>query len=390
MIHPTPSDSDLFDIQPRVDDFLRAGRITELVAAAGEGPGGYFEGEDWNVLVRGDRADMARLKSQRSLLVDGDVIGDADAPCRIEVMGDAIITGRVSNAQVTAENVRISRGASDCSITAGCDVAIGGNFDGGRIIAGNYDNAKKRIESCRSALERARESAASLERRVGHDERRMDKACRTLRIPLDFNVGRIITHAEGRVSVDLTSFYRSLEERSEAQLETALAEFFAKGVVGVVSRTNRKYLVDFPAREKVFMQLLRSLRELFLLVAERDRTLRSLEAAERELEALSANLTGRQPRVAVAGRVAPLTEIEFILPQIVPLNDGTFDFAHQTASLSVNAGASFGELDVVVRDADGARSVRDIPDLRGVLVHVDDGRVRCDAVASPEVAAALT
>ena len=92
----------------------------------------------------------------------------------------------------------------------------------------------------------------------------------------------------------------------------------------------------------------------------------------------------------MAGGVAPLTEVEFILPRIVPLKDGTFDFAHQTASLSVNAGASFGELDVVVRDADGARSVRDIPDLRGVLVHVDDGRVRCDAVASPEVAAALT
>ena len=387
-IHPTPSDSDLFDTRPFVDDFRGAGRITELGAVAAEASGSYFDGEDWNVLVLGDLADMGLLKCQRSVLIDGDVIGDIDTPCRIEVSGDAIITGRVSNAHVTAENVRIGQGASDSSITAGCDVAIGGNFDGGRIVAGNYDNARRRIEFCRSVLERAGESAESLERRVGHDERRMDKACRTLRIPLDFNVGKIVRHAEGRVSVDLRSFYRSIEDRREAQVETALTEFFAKGVVGVVARANRKYLVDFPAREKVFMQLVRSLRELFLLVAERDRSLQALSAAERELESLSASLTGRQPQVAVAGRVAPLSEIEFILPRIVPLNDGTFDFAHQTASLSVNAGASFDELDVVVRDADGARSARDMHNLRGILVHVDDGRVRCDAVAAPEVAAA--
>ncbi|MCH8310373.1 MAG: HNH endonuclease [Chloroflexi bacterium] len=65
-------------------------------------------------------------------------------------------------------------------------------------------------------------------RRVSTEEKRLDKACRTLRIPLDFSVGRIVQHQQGRVRVDLGSFYESLRGRTDTQLELALAEFFAR------------------------------------------------------------------------------------------------------------------------------------------------------------------
>ena len=54
---------------------------------------------------------------------------------------------------------------------------------------------------------------------------------------------------------------------------------FAAGILCVVARTNRKYLVDYPSRENIFMQLLRSLRELYYLVVERERAVRTLDAA---------------------------------------------------------------------------------------------------------------
>ena len=40
----------------------------------------------------------------------------------------------------------------------------------------------------------------------------MARACRALRSPLDCNVGRIVTHDNGEISVDLTSFYEAPEE----------------------------------------------------------------------------------------------------------------------------------------------------------------------------------
>ena len=382
-----PTSDGLFQTRPAIDAVLRQGRVTELNAASADGPTGFFDGEDLNILVQGDLVGMQRIKGQRSLLVEGDVRGDADAPCRIEVGGDVIVTGGVYYAEVVAEGILVGESVAHSNLTAGTRVHISGDVDQGRIETGNYNGARKRIDSCSADLERAQERAESLRRRVIHHEKRMAKACQAVSIPLDFNVGRIVTHAEGRVSVDLSSFYRSLEERPEAQLEVALSDFFAKGVVGVVARANRKYLVDYPAREKVFMQLLRSLRELFLVVADRDRTLQTLEGSEAELEQLLVDLAQRQPEVAVGGRIAPPVEMEFILPQVARLPDGGVDFPSPgAASLCVCAGTSFGRWEIVVKDAAGARSVQDASNLRGVVIRVDDdGRVRWHtAVPSPE------
>lgn len=92
-------------------------------------------------------------------------------------------------------------------------------------------------------------------------------------------------------------FYESLGEDPTARQEQALMEFFSRGVVGTLSRANRKYLANNLAREKVFLQLLKSLRELFGLVFERDvgAAMESSNAVQLE-EQNSANNTHRDGR----------------------------------------------------------------------------------------------
>jgi hypothetical protein len=232
-------------------------------------------------------------------------------------------------------------------------------------------------------VEHSREQAESLARRAGQDGKRMDKSCRALRIPLDFSVGRIVQHSEGRVSVDLSSLYPSFDKK-EVDLSVALAEFFAKGIVGVIARTNRKYLIDYPAREKVFMQLLRSLRDLFNAVLERDEMQKRLSAAETELENLRAALSDRESSIAVGGRLAPQTEIEFILPWLNDTQDGGFDFAHKTAQLSVRPGPLAGQCEMAVQQANGERSsvTTELDELEGLVVSIDDGKVRWSQVGA--------
>jgi len=362
-----------------MDAVMRQSRITELNSAACVAPLNSFDGDDRNILVQGDVVGLRRVKGERAMVVLGDVLGEEDSLCRIEVAGDVIVAGRIEWAQVIAENILVGDSVTQSQLTAAGRI---------RIEAGNFDGVRKRIESLVARIDRGKEVVESLVRRVGQDEKRMAKACRTLRVPLDFSVGRIVTHAQGKISVDLTSFYASLDEHKEAQLELALGEFFAKGVVGVVARTNRKYLVDYPAREKIFMQLLRSLKELFHLVVERDRTVRTLKAAEGELEMVLATLEERQPQVEVGGRVAAHVEMEFILPVAVRLLDTGVDFGQpETAALSVRKGASFGDLEISLRDTAGVRGARDASPLEGVLIHLDeDGRIRWEtAISSTEV-----
>lgn len=373
-----------------MDAVLGRGRIMELDAVAVDSPVGSFDGGDWDILVQGHLVGMRRVKGQRAMVVQGDLLGEEDSYCRVEVAGDVIVTGRIEWAQVIAANILVGESVTHSQLTADSRIRIAHNIDNVDIVAGNFDVVRKQIEACSARIKHARVRAESLGRRVTQDEKRMAKACRALRTPLDFNVGRIVSHADGRVSVDLTSFYESLAERREDQLELALAEFFAKGIVGVVARTNRKYLVDYPSREKVFMQLLRSLRELFLVVVDRDRTVRALKAAETELEILLAGLEVRQPQVEVGGRIAPHVEMEFILPRVVRLPDAGIDFGvPETAALSVHLGASFGELEIGLRDTAGARRAKDAAQLQGVLVHLDDdGRIRWKTVISSKEAEA--
>ena len=141
----------------------------------------------------------------------------------------------------------------------------------------------------------------------------------------------------------------------------------------MIARTNRKYLVNYPAREKVFLQLLKSLRELFVAVLERDEMLKRLSSAETELENLRAAMSERGPSIAVRGRIAPETEMEFILPRINDSRDGGFDFAHKTAQLCVRTGGLADQCEMVLQAADGERSsvTAERDELEGLLISID-------------------
>jgi FAD/FMN-containing dehydrogenase len=267
-------------------------------------------------------------------------------------------------------------------LTATQCATIGGNLETGRGVVGAYEDDRQRIETCRLTLEQSRTQAESLLRRVSTEEKRLDRASRTLRIPLDFSVGRIVQHQEGRVRVDLDSFYESLQGRTDTQLELALGEFFAKGILGVITRANRKYLINFPAREKVFMQLARSLRELFEAVLERDRLQRRVEWITGRLEHLVEALHDHCCAVDVGGAIAGETAMEFILSRVVKKpEDGGYDFFHKTARLELHCGG--GAVEIVSCGTDGARSSTKVTasEMEGLRFAVDDDRILWEPVS---------
>ena len=383
----SPSASELFDIQTVADAVMKSAALTESSFDGSDGSATFVDSGDADLLIRENVSGPVLVKGKGSVLIEGNLVAEPGALCRVEVAGEAVIMGDVSNAAVTAERVFVRGDASAVHITAGEIIRIGGDLKSSRLTVGNYDENRRRIDRCGVVIERAREAAGGIGRRVDHEEKRMDKACKALRVPLDFNVGSVVQHAEGRVRVDLNNFYRSVEGK-DAKPEIALAEFFAKGVVGVVARTNRKYLLNYPAREKVFMQLLKSLRELLEIVMERDRLVDEVNTSQEQLLSLVGDLAGRQPTVAIRGRVAPDLEMEFILPQSIPVAGGGYDFAHKSAGLEAHQGTLPGQLDLITRTATGERRnvlPCDVPDLRAVMLFVRDGRIHWEHVNTMEM-----
>lgn len=349
------------EIESTWNAILHEGRLTQIPVVSPEEPLATFDGEDRDVLVQGDLAFVHLVRSDRSVLIHGSIRGSTQQSIRVEAKGD--VTGSAHHAQLSGRRVLVGGRVCHSQLTATQCAAIGGNLETGRVVVGAYEDDRQRIENCRLTLEQSRTQAESLLRRVSTEEKRLDRASRTLRIPLDFSVGRIVQHQEGRVRVDLDSFYESLQGRTDTQLELALGEFFAKGILGVITRANRKYLINFPAREKVFMQLARSLRELFEAVLKRDRLQQRVEWITGRLEHLVEALHDHCCAVDVGGAIAGETAMEFILPRVVKKpEDGGYDFFHKTARLELHCGG--GAVEIVSCGTDGARSSTKVDRLR--------------------------
>lgn len=350
--------------------------------------GREFEAGDDNLIVYGPLPVGAVVRGKRSVLIQGDVAGQPDAPCRIEVRGQVVITGFVSHAHISARSIHIGASVRCSQLSGAITVEITGDVERSRIICGEYYADAEGARSRQTDLDVARQRTDELRQRVAVEEKRLSKACRSIRAPLNLNVGRIITHRDDTVSVDLGTFYRSVEWQTEQDLERALNEFFAKGIIGVLSRINRKYLVEVPTHGKVFMQLMRTLHDLLTQVMACDAAERFAVRRQLELERLVSELECRQPQVSVGGSIAPSVRLEFILPRVIRQADGGIDFAHKMAQLSIHAGSFADQLELVWQHGDGSRGERTAlaGDLDETIFVVREEQVRWERVAAAELA----
>lgn len=376
-----------FDLDVPMAAILAQGGLS-LVDAAVDSFGREFDAGNDNLMVHGPLPAGAVVRGQRSVLIQGEVSGQSDMPCRIEVPGDVVITGDVAHAHIAARRLYLGASVHCSQLTAASAIEVSGDVERCRLLCGDYfadlDGARAR----EATLEEARQRADELRQRVAVEEKRLAKACGSMRAPLSLNVGRIITHRPDAVTVDLGTFYRSVEWQTDEELERALNEFFAKGIVGVLARMNRKYLVEVPTRGKVFMQLMRGLQELLLQVMASDAAERHAVRRELELERLIHEMETREPRVSVGGSVAPSVRLEFILPRVIRQADGSIDFAHKSAQLTIHAGAFADRLELAWQGGDGSRAERSVRagDLDGAVFQIRDQQVRWERVTSPVLA----
>jgi hypothetical protein len=374
-----------FAVEPLAQAILAA---EDLVAIDGMTPRQarhFLNGEERDVLVRGDVRGAVRLRGGRSLLIQGEVAGTPVTPCRIEAEGDVLIMGAARHAQIAARNLYVAGPAKDCHLSAAVDLQLGGDLQGGRAQVGAYQLGQARIGRLRAQIDRGREEHERLERLVLQEEKRLDRACRTTLVPLDFSAGRIVRQEAERITIDLSSFYKALGQLPPAKLTAALDEFFAKGIIGLLARANQRYLSENAARQKVFLQLLRQLRELFLLVTRRDQARQLLADLAEEIDQLVGQLCNPRSRIWVQGQVGPGTAIEFVLPRAQDQGDRLFTFSHSAALLQVQPGEEAGQLELDL-DCAGLSHFRQSAgqeELRRVSFYSVNGQVFWEPLALP-------
>ena len=337
---------------------------------------------DRNAIFRCDIPEGITLQGSGSLIVEGSVKGTDGNSCRISVLGDALVEGSVEHSQINAATIRVGGTSRHSELVACNDIILGENLLESRCIVGDFRDQNQRIDELKRIISNVGEGHENLERQIKQQERRVGKACKTTRSPLNFNIPRVVEHAKDRVSVDLTSFAESIGESSDEKFELALNEFFAKGIVGILVRTNSQYVSDNLSREKVFLQLLKGLRELFVTVGKRDRAQASLESAGSELNQILETLSVRSQRISVGGAIEPGSVLKFLMATVKRQQSGEIEIEENAASAEVESSGS--QLEAQLLSGKGEKSTQAVSktDLNHAVFSLDGDAVRWSPIQS--------
>ena len=372
--------NDTLEIEEAKQSVVAAGNLLEIDTLPPDKS--KIDSGDRNAIVRCDIPGGITLQGSGSLIVEGSVRGTDGNGCRISVLGDALVDGSVEHSQINAATIRVGGTSRHSELIACNDIMLGEHLLESRCIVGDFRDQNQRIDELKRTISNVGEDLENLERQIKQQERRVGKACKTTRSPLNFNIARVVQHAKDRVSVDLTSFAESLGESSDEKFELALNEFFAKGIVGILVRTNSQYVSDNLSREKVFLQLLKGLRELFVTVGKRDRAQAFLASAGPELDQILETLSDRSQRISVGGEIEPGSVLQFLMHTVKRQQSGEIEIEENAASAEVESSGS--QLEAQLLSGKGEKSTQCVSktDLNHAVFSLDGDAVRWSPIQS--------
>ncbi len=220
------------------------------------------------------------------------------------------------------------------------------------------------------------QDVAFTQRQLGIDEKRMERQLRRTSFDFDFNIRQIVRRLDNRVQIDLQPFYRIMDDKTEADIDSALLEFFARGIVGLLTKRNRHLIMENPNRHKVFMNVIKSLHDLLFLTRKFDKQSSLRAKAEADLNRLIDALNSQSSAVHVRGAVLPDLDLDFALPDMAWLKDGDLSIERQTARLTVRGGATDNHREVTQVDIGGEAAVLhpNPEELQGISIRIHEGR----------------
>ncbi len=359
-----------FDFQAAADDILNSGDVlvtdSEALVQIDPAP-------ERDILIDGDLQQGTAFQCRQSLLVNGSICGLENNECRIEARRNLLIAGDACHARLEGQNIHIGGGSRQSELRADEQISLGKDMVATKLKVGKGGSLQRHCEDLRRRLISHESSKLQCDRQRKQDEKILDRTCQLTSLPLDLNLGNLIRHGDGRVQIDLEPVYQSLDDASEKHLHAALNEFFAKGIMGALARTNRKYIVNNPTRAKVFTQFLSKLRDLYNLVAKCDQLGRSLERDRSELASLIANLPEELGSVQVGGSIVAPATIDF---ELADVRSRDSKIEARTARLQIEALDKEDDILVDISDISGQhfREISTADDLTAVAIRSAGGR----------------
>jgi len=364
---------ELFDIQAKAADILSGDRLVETDALLGA----VFDAEQADGVVEGDMGDGATARGRKSLLVRGDVLGVEGRECRVVFGGDVAILGSVRFAVISARNVWVGGDVARSQLICLAQMGIGGVLKTSELTVGDLSVAKRQVARVRAQILQCREDFADVERRLQVEERQIDRLLKSTQFNVNFSVGGLMKRNRNSLKINLTRFYSAVPNRSPDLVDRALIEFFSKAVVGLLTRNNQYLIQNNTNRRKVFMGLIRTLYDLFMLTRQRDRLGDEVQMREARFKGVIESLQKRDSRVWINGGIAPDVAIQFAVPDVVQHGELDVEVNEQKAVLQILPGEDARSLRTILTPlaGDAVQNKCAAEVFQGAVLQVVDGRV---------------
>ena len=308
-----------FEIEPEKERLLSYGKWFEVQNL--EQSRAVFHKPDSSLLIGSNLESGTRIRSDYAVIVQGWVNGSEKSRCHIVAEGDVIVEGNVHYAHVKGRTIRIGGEAKRCVLAAAEGIEVGAEISGAKITAGDFEAEKLAIADCWQELQRIRKSNQQDRRQYAIDKKAALGQIGRTPFKLDYSIGKVVQHTivhqtNKQIEIDLSPLYKVLQGKSEKEIDLALKEFFASGVVATLLRVNKDLIEMGPNRRKVFVGTIRYLQGLFSLVRTIDKQNVWIEQRESRLDKLVDKLENFPAGFYTRGPILPDVDIEIRHPVV--------------------------------------------------------------------------
>ena len=117
------------------------------------------------------------MKITDELVVEGSVVGEISKPCRVEAVGDVIITGKVHHAEIRARTIHIGGEVRSSELVSCERIDVECDLIDVNVAAGDLEFCARRARDHQLRFEQHRAKLVMLKKQLERDEVQLHKQC---------------------------------------------------------------------------------------------------------------------------------------------------------------------------------------------------------------------
>jgi hypothetical protein len=214
-----------------------------------------------------------------------------------------------------------------------------------------------------------------LAQQVEAARRSLSRLLKATGVVFNLSIGKIIRQDKEGLVIDLSTFYEAVKGRSEVEIDKALQHFFAKAVLGLLTRLNLGYIASGRGHQERFKRVVLKLQELVFKSREYDKFKLLHHTETAEVETLSQLYLFDTPTFSVHGNLAPSFEMAV---NCVEAGEESQAFSIVEYRLQIEAGAREGINEARFYSGETLQDMVFLPklSLENVCVHVAGHQIR--------------